>query len=92
MKVIEMKVIFKFDKEEHIYHIDDEELREMKEDYEMNNDEFNNFIRPLFISTYNIDNYGDHYLFGWFESYCQSDSIPHSWWESDGSGSLGFVR
>ena len=87
-----MKVIFKFDKEEHIYHIDDEELQEMKKDCEMNYDEFNNFTRPLFISTYNIDNYEDHYLFGWFESYCQSNNIPYNWWESDGSGSLVFMR
>ena len=86
-----MKVIFKFDKEEHIYHIDDE-LQEIKEDYEMNDDEFNNFTRSLFINAGSIDSYNDHYLFGWFESYCQSDRIPHSWWESDDDGILGFVR
>ena len=87
-----MKVIFKFDKEEHIYHIDDEELLEMKEDYEMNDDEFNKYIEPLFTDTVNIDNYEDHYLFGWWESYCQGNNISYSWWESKNSGSLKFVR
>lgn len=88
-----MKVIFKFDKEEHIYHIDDEELQEEKEDCEMDNDEFDNYIRPLSINTCNIDSLnGNHYLFGWFESYCQSDRMPYSWWELDENSLLEFVR
>ena len=87
-----MKVIFKFDKEEHIYHIDDEELQEIKRDYKMNDDEFNNYTKSLYVSTKYIDKYKHHYLMGWFESYCQSDSMPHNWWESNHGGSLEFVR
>jgi len=88
-----MKVRFKFDKEEHIYHIDDKELQEIKEDYKINNNEFKKYIKPLSTKIYDIDTYKNHYLYGWWESYCQSDSIPHNWWETnDNNGLLEFVR